>query len=122
MFGIDTPVRAALGALDADRAHADPAIWITRLPDGDVLAAAAALEREGRRERPLWGVPFAVKDNLDVAGWPTTAACPGFAYEATRTAPAVQRLLDAGALLIGKTNLDQFATGLSGVRSPFGVP
>jgi allophanate hydrolase len=67
-------------------------------------------------------VPFAVKDNIDVAGLPTTAACPDFAYTASETAPAVQRLLDAGAILIGKTNLDQFATGLVGVRSPYPVP
>jgi allophanate hydrolase len=67
-------------------------------------------------------VPFAVKDNIDVAGLPTTAACPGFAYVATETAPVVQAMLDAGAVLVGKTNLDQFATGLVGVRSPYGVP
>ena len=78
--------------------------------------------RRVRNGRPLWGVPFAVKDNIDVAGLPTTAACPGYAYTSATTAPAVQRLLDAGALLIGKTNLDQFATGLVGTRSPYGVP
>ena len=105
-----------------DRALNDPAIWITRLGDDAVLARAHELEREGSRDRPLWGVPFAVKDNIDIAGFETTAACPGFAYTASRTAPAVQHLLDAGALLIGKTNLDQFATGLVGTRSPYGVP
>jgi allophanate hydrolase len=71
---------------------------------------------------PLAGKTFAVKDNMDVAGLPTTAACPEFSYIAKETAPAVQRLLDAGAVLVGKTNLDQFATGLVGVRSPYGVP
>ena len=71
--------------------------------------------------QPLLGIPFAVKDNLDVAGYPTTAGCPQFSYIATKTATAVQRLLDAGAILIGKTNLDQFATGLIGTRSPFGA-
>ena len=116
------PVAAARAALAADHAHADPAIWITRVPDADVLARAAALEAEGRRDRPLWGVPFAVKDNIDVAGLPTTAACPGYATTPGTNAPAVQRLLDAGAVLLGKTNLDQFATGLVGVRSPYGVP
>ena len=116
------PLAAAQAALAADRAHADPAIWITRLPDDAVLARAAALEAEGRRGRSLWGVPFAVKDNLDVAGLPTTAACPAFAYTPDASATVVQRLLDAGANLLGKTNLDQFATGLSGVRSPYGVP
>ncbi len=109
-------------ALAADHAHADPAIWITRLPDETVLARASVLEREGPRGRPLWGVPFAVKDNIDVAGLPTTAACPGFAYVPDTDAPAVRHLLEAGALLLGKTNLDQFATGLVGTRSPYGVP
>jgi allophanate hydrolase len=117
-----TPLAMAEAALAADRAYADPALWITRLPDAAVLERARALTGEGARERPLWGVPFAVKDNLDVAGLPTTAGCPGYAYVPTETAPAVQRLLDAGAVLLGKTNLDQFATGLVGVRSPYGVP
>ena len=117
-----TPIAAAEAALAADRAHGDPAIWITRLPDEIVLAQARRLQDEGPRGRPLWGVPFAVKDNIDVVGLPTTAACPAFAYTATSSAPAVQRLLDAGALLLGKTNLDQFATGLVGTRSPYGVP
>ncbi|HBK06532.1 MAG TPA: allophanate hydrolase [Acetobacteraceae bacterium] len=112
----------AEAAIAADRAHADPAIWITRRSDEAILADAAALEAEGPRGRPLWGVPFAVKDNIDVAGIPTTAACPGFAYTPDTDSPAVRRLLDAGALLIGKTNLDQFATGLVGTRSPYGVP
>jgi allophanate hydrolase len=70
---------------------------------------------------PLGGVPFAVKDSIDVAGMQTTVACPAFAYKATTTAPVVQRLLDAGAILVGKTNLDQFATGLVGTRSPYGA-
>jgi allophanate hydrolase len=117
-----TPVAAARAALAADRAHNDPAIWITRLPDSAVLAQAEALEAEGPRGRPLWGVPFAVKDNIDVAGLRTTAACPEFAYVAQHHAACVQRVLDAGALLLGKTNLDQFATGLVGTRSPFGTP
>ncbi len=71
--------------------------------------------------QPLFGVPFAVKDNLDVAGLPTTAGCPSFAYTPGQTASAVQSLLDAGAILLGKTNMDQFATGLVGTRSPFGA-
>jgi allophanate hydrolase len=117
-----TPVEAAEAALAADRAHDDKAIWITRLPDDVVLAQARKLQGEGPDGRPLWGVPFAVKDNIDVAGLPTTAACPGFAYTADTSAPAVQRLLDAGAVLLGKTNLDQFATGLVGTRTPYGIP
>ncbi len=117
-----SPLAAARAALAADRAHGDPAIWISRVPDDAVMARAAALEAEGPLGRPLWGVPVAVKDNLDVAGLETTAACPAFATTPDRSAPAVQRLLDAGAVVLGKTNLDQFATGLSGVRSPYGVP
>src|SRR6185503_9061516 len=70
---------------------------------------------------PLYGVPFAVKDNIDVEGLPTTAACPAYAYGARAHATCVQRLLDAGAVLLGKTNLDQFATGLVGTRSPYGA-
>jgi allophanate hydrolase len=112
----------AEAAIAADRAHADPAIWISRRPDETILADAAALQAEGPRDRPLWGVPFAVKDNIDVAGMPTTAGCPGFSFVPEADAPAVRRLLDAGALLIGKTNLDQFATGLVGTRSPYGIP
>ena len=71
---------------------------------------------------PLYGVPFAVKDSIDVAGVPTTLSCPDYAYVASATAPAVQRLLDAGALYVGKTNLDQFATGLNGTRTPYTIP
>jgi allophanate hydrolase len=117
-----SPLDHAEAAIAADRTHADPAIWIARVPDEAIRARAQALHAEGRQGRALWGVPFAVKDNIDVAGLPTTAACPGFAYTPTVSAFAVQRLLDAGALLIGKTNLDQFATGLVGTRSPYGVP
>ena len=71
---------------------------------------------------PLWGIPFAVKDNIDVAGLHTTAACPAFAYRAETDATTVARLKAAGALVVGKTNLDQFATGLNGTRSPYGAP
>ncbi len=118
----EDPIAAAERAIAADLAHDDRALWITRLPDAAIRARARTLSEEGPRGRSLWGVPFAVKDNIDVAGLPTTAACPAFAYTPAEDAPAVRRLLDAGALLIGKTNLDQFATGLVGVRSPYGVP
>lgn len=74
------------------------------------------------RELPLWGVPFAVKDNIDIAGVPTTAACPAFAHPAAASAEVVRRLEAAGAVWIAKTNLDQFATGLVGTRSPYGRP
>ncbi len=99
----------------------DPA-WILRLTPAQVETQFRTLAERGKTEAlPLFGVPFAVKDNIDVAGLPTTAACPEFSYVAEKTAPTVQRLLDAGAILIGKTNLDQFATGLVGTRSPYGA-
>ena len=100
----------------------DPGIFITLVPEDEALTAAAELNTFDPVLRPLWGVPFAVKDNIDVAGFPTTAACPAFAFRPNETAPAVARLLAAGAILIGKTNLDQFATGLVGLRTPYPVP
>jgi allophanate hydrolase len=99
----------------------DPAVWIHRIALADLERRACELERLGPQGRPLYGIPVAVKDNIDVEGLPTTAACPAFAYTAGASAPAVLRLLDAGAILIGKTNLDQFATGLVGTRSPYGA-
>ncbi|MEM1387181.1 MAG: amidase family protein, partial [Pseudomonadota bacterium] len=89
----------------------DPHIFLCLFDKEDLLAEAAALGPYDP-SRPLWGVPFVIKDNIDVAGKPTTAACPDFAYTADETAFVVQRLQQAGALLVGKTNLDQFATGL----------
>ena len=99
----------------------DDHVWTMRRSHGDILADAAALPRDPSG-LPLYGIPFAVKDNMDVAGLPTTAACPDYAYAPGRSAPMVERLLAAGAILIGKTNMDQFATGLVGVRSPYGIP
>jgi allophanate hydrolase len=99
----------------------DPAVFITPTPDADLRAQASAL-MAGPRDLPLYGIPFAVKDNIDVAGLPTTAACPAFAYAPERDATVIARLRAAGALVIGKTNLDQFATGLNGTRSPYGAP
>jgi allophanate hydrolase len=104
------------------RAHADPAIFITLRDEGDALAEAKALAATGNADLPLYGVPVAVKDNIDVKGMPTTAACPDFAYQPTKDATCVARLKRAGAIIIGKTNLDQFATGLVGVRTPYGTP
>jgi len=103
-------------------AVADPGIFISLVPEDSVLASLSALGTFDPKAKPLWGVPFAVKDNIDVAGMPTTAACPAYAYTASASAFAVQRLLDAGAILIGKTNLDQFATGLVGIRTPYPLP
>ena len=116
------PVAAARAALERIEAWADPALFITRVPPAAVLAEAARLRAEGPGDRPLHGIPFVVKDNIDVAGLPTTAACPDYAYTPARDAPCVARLRTAGALLLGKVNLDQFATGLVGVRSPYGTP
>jgi allophanate hydrolase len=92
-------------------------VWISVVSRADAMAKLK-LAPKG----PLWGIPFAVKDNIDVAGLPTTCACPEFAYTPTRSATVVERLEGAGAILIGKTNLDQFATGLVGTRSPYGIP
>lgn len=100
---------------------ADPA-WISRTPSAMLREQLAALQDHSPATKPLFGIPFAVKDNIDVAGLPTTAACPEFAYTPAQSATAVQRLQNAGAIVIGKTNLDQFATGLVGTRSPYGVP
>jgi len=102
----------------------DDGVWISRVPDDQVMERAEALEGldEGaRRHLELYGVPFAVKDCIDVATMQTTAACPAFAYTAERTATVVERLLAAGAILVGKTNLDQFQSGLVGTRTPYGV-
>lgn len=103
-------------------AHNDPALFIHLLPPAQALAYADALAGKDPASLPLFGIPFAIKDNIDLAGVPTTAACPAFAYTPTTSAAAVERLIAAGAIPIGKTNLDQFATGLVGVRSPYGVP
>lgn len=99
----------------------DPHIFLCLFDKAEVLAAADALG-EFDPSKPLWGVPYALKDNIDVAGKPTTAACPAFEYVAESDAFVVEKYREAGALLIGKTNLDQFATGLVGVRTPYGAP
>jgi allophanate hydrolase len=101
--------------------HADNPIWIARVDEAALFARAAELESRDPGTLPLYGIPFAIKDNIDLAGLPTTAACPAFAYQPDASAAAVQRLIDAGAIAIGKTNLDQFATGLVGTRSPHGI-
>jgi allophanate hydrolase len=96
-------------------------IWISRLDADDLRAYARKLEGKDPASLPLYGIPFAIKDNIDLKGLPTTAACPEFAYKPGRHATVVQRLIDAGAIPLGKTNLDQFATGLNGTRSPYGA-
>ena len=119
-----TPQDIALEVLRRIDAYDDPAVWISRAGDHEILERARELgENSAAMEGlPLYGVPFAAKDNIDVAGMPTTAACPDFAYTPGRSAMVVGKLLAAGAILIGKTNLDQFATGLNGTRSPYGAP
>lgn len=117
-------LKHALDCLEKARSCSDPAVWLH-------LTTEAELERDVKRLEilngmgnplPLSGLVFAVKDNIDVAHWPTTAACPAYAYEARQDSVVVARLRAAGAIPLGKTNLDQFATGLVGTRSPYGAP
>lgn len=121
-----SPVAIAEDVLARIEARGDDGVWIYRVPGDALRAETEALERraaaDGVVTMPLYGLPFAVKDNIDVAGVPTTCACPDFAYVPEQSSPSVERLRRAGALFVGKTNLDQFATGLVGVRSPYGVP
>lgn len=98
--------------------YADPAVWINVYSRDDVLKQAETLSPD----LPLYGIPFAIKDNIDSLGFDTTAGCPAYAYTPSEDATVVKKLKEAGALLIGRTNLDQFATGLVGVRSPHGAP
>ncbi|MDO9394005.1 allophanate hydrolase [Methylotenera sp.] len=96
-------------------------IWIRRLNLNELLLYTQQLEGKDPANFPLYGIPFAIKDNIDLAGIPTTAGCAEYAYTPTKSATVVQKLIDAGAIPIGKTNLDQFATGLVGTRSPYGA-
>lgn len=116
------PSQTVSGILERIAARGEDRVWIHRLPRAELEARAAELERRGPEGLPLYGIPFAIKDNIDCAGHPTTAACPQFSYVPRESAPVLERLLAAGAILLGKTNLDQFAAGLVGVRSPYGVP
>jgi allophanate hydrolase len=105
-------------------ARGDDHVWISVRAAADLAAeaeSAAARWPDPASRPPLFGVPYAVKDNIDVAGLPTTAACPGYAYQPAADAALVARLRAAGAICVGKANLDQFATGLSGTRSPYGA-
>jgi len=122
--GTVTPLDVVEAVIARRAAWPDKAVFITPVSDDDLRAAAQALMQSYPtvNSLPLWGIPFAVKDNIDVAGLPTTAACPAFAYEPAADATVVARLRAAGAIVIGKTNLDQFATGLNGTRSPYGAP
>ncbi|MEO8132354.1 MAG: allophanate hydrolase [Betaproteobacteria bacterium] len=121
--------RTPFEVIDSLRAAADEAyanVWICRVGTDALARRARQLEQMAREDPrtlalPLYGIPFAVKDNIDVAGMPTTAACPAFSRVPARSATVVERLEAAGAILVGKTNLDQFATGLVGTRSPYGA-
>lgn len=116
-----TPAQVLEAVYDRIGAYDDPATFISLAPLAEALATAGELG-PWNESRPLWGIPCAVKDNIDVAGFDTTIACAEAAYTPTADAPAVAALRAAGAIIIGKTNLDQFATGLNGTRSPFGTP
>ena len=118
MNGITDKIREAFRRI---RERDGDGIWISLVPEAQALGRAQELETD-HRELPLKGRTFAIKDNIDLAGTPTTAACPTFSYTPSESAFVVQRLIDAGAIPIGKTNLDQFATGLNGTRSPYGIP
>ena len=120
--GTLSPAQTVARSYQRIREHNDPAIFISLRDEKDALAEAEALAAKNASLLPLYGIPVAVKDNIDVAGLPTTAACPAFSYLPAHDATAVARLRAAGAIMIGKTNLDQFATGLVGVRSPYGIP
>jgi len=118
--GTVSPRQTVAQCYERIRAVADPGIFITLRAEAESVAEAEALPAE--RRGALYGVPFAVKDNIDVAGLPTTAACPAFAYHARTDAHSVAKLRAAGAIVVGKTNLDQFATGLNGLRTPYPAP
>jgi len=129
--GLFTPREVVNAVYDRIDAYPDKAVWITLAPRARALADAERLVQLRSQSPssssssplpPLYGIPFSVKDSIDVAHYPTTLACPSFAYTPGRTAPAVQKILDAGGIFVGKANLDQFATGLSGCRSPYGTP
>jgi allophanate hydrolase len=119
--GLETPGRIVEGLLELAAAEDSRNVWITRLSRGQVMAYVEALDPTAIDGLPLYGVPFVIKDNIDLAGVPTTAGCPDYAYTPARSATVVQKLIHAGAIPLGKTNLDQFATGLVGARSPYGA-
>ncbi|MDA9498469.1 allophanate hydrolase [Bradyrhizobium sp. CCBAU 11357] len=121
--GTQTPAETVARTYQRIRDHNDPAVFISLRDEKDATAEADKLAaRTDAASLPLYGVPVAVKDNIDALGFPTTAACPAFSTTPTHDSTAVERLRAAGAIIIGKTNLDQFATGLVGVRSPYGIP
>lgn len=117
-----TPADIVARSFERIRAYGDDSVFISLRDRAKALDEAKALAAEGNTNRRLFGIPVAIKDNIDVKNMSTSAGCPAFAYRAKQDATAVALLKRAGAIVIGKTNLDQFATGLVGVRSPYGVP
>lgn len=121
--GSTTPSDVVERVLHRIAERGDDGTWITVVDRAGLLLRAKELEQHADpASLPLFGVPFGVKDSIDVAGVPTTLACPDYAYLPTTTAPVVARLIEAGAIFVGKTNLDQFATGLNGTRTPYPIP
>ena len=126
--GVITPKNHIDNLLKIIRKNVNESIdsaWISVATDDNIASQLRNLESLAKEKAitdlPLYGIPFAIKDNIDALGWETTVACPDFMFEPIKNATVVQKLLDAGAILIGKTNLDQFATGLVGTRSPYGI-
>ena len=117
-----TPHEVIEAIIDASSEMSGNPIWITSPDRAIIQPYLDRLMETLPHSLPLWGVPFAVKDNIDVLGMPTTAGCSAFKYQPKTSAFVVDRLIKAGAIPVGKTNLDQFATGLVGVRSPYGIP
>src|SRR3954470_1441602 len=120
--GTMTPAQTVARSYQRIRDYNDPAVFISLRDEKAAVAEAEALSAKDADTLPLLGVPVAVKDNIDALGMATTAACPAFSFSPAQDSTAVARLRAAGAIVIGKTNLDQFATGLVGVRSPYGIP
>lgn len=119
--GETTPEQVIAAISELSTQYQDHNIWIHQLRAAELTPYLDGLKNKDPQSHPLWGIPFAIKDNIDLAGVPTTAACEAFAYTPEKSAAVVQQLIDAGAIPVGKTNLDQFATGLNGTRSPYGA-
>jgi allophanate hydrolase len=120
--GTLSPAETIARSYQRIRAYDDSAVFISLRDEKDAVREAEALRAKDAGSLPLFGVPVGIKDNIDALGLPTTAACPAFSYMPAHDATSVAKLRAAGAIIIGKTNLDQFATGLVGVRSPYGIP
>lgn len=115
-----TPYEVVERIIERAEEHSQYNIWIEKPVMSRIKKYIECLGEADFTQKPLWGIPFAVKDNIDLADYATTAACPEYAYTPTENATVVERLIMAGAIPVGKTNLDQFATGLVGTRSPYG--